>query len=260
MPLTAKKEASSHCEEREALLWEAMKHDPRDEKTFDRLVDYYLPLVEKIVRGIAIRVGHFVEPRELVGAGVMGLNEAISRFSPERNVQFSTYATPRIRGAILDELRRRDPLTLRQRRSVRKIKKAVADFVMREERAPSNREISGAVGMNMKQVELYLGLGTAPINLEAEFREGLRYVEVLADQQTPQPDKVADRSISMQEMREAIRKLGERDQQLLFFRHHERLSGKEIARIFEISPGRVSQLYNAIVTKLRALMRIDSEM
>jgi RNA polymerase sigma factor (sigma-70 family) len=68
---------------------------------------------------------------------------------------------------------------------------------------------------------------------------------------------VVGQHLALEAMREAIRKLEQRDQQLLFFRHHEHLTVKEIAEVFGVTPGRISQLYNAIVVKLRALMKVD---
>lgn len=243
--------------EEEEKLWKRFLDSNRSGDIFTELVEFYLPIVIRVVKKISIRVQSRIEPRELLGSGVLGLNKAIERFSPERGIPFVQYSIPRIRGAILDELRQRDPLTRSQRSSVRKVYQAVSEFVSEQERLPDQQEIGEKAGMTAEDAGFFLGLGATPVNLEDEFQDGCQYMDVIADERSINPSDAVEQTIAIEHLRDAIKKLDTRDQQLIYFRHHEEMTVKEIAAVFEISPGRVSQLYNAVIIKLRSLMQVD---
>ena len=154
--------------------------------------------------------------------------------------------------------RARDPLTRRQRQGVRQVLTAMSEHVATHGNLPSHHDIAVRTQLSEGDVDSLLGMGAASVNLEEEFAEGLRYMDVIADTETLSPAEAADQSLSMEALRCAIRQLPERDQQLLYFRHHEQLGVKEIALAFDVTPGRVSQMYNEIVMRLRVLMKTNA--
>ena len=215
-------------------------------------------LVKRTARqpvGVGKPLGQFAH---VIGSGVQGLHQAIRRYAPDRGVPFERFAEPRIRGAIMDELRDRDPLTRRQRQGVRQVLTAMSEHVATHGNLPSHHDIAVRTQLSEGDVDSLLGMGAASVNLEEEFAEGLRYMDVIADTETLSPAEAADQSLSMEALRCAIRQLPERDQQLLYFRHHEQLGVKEIALAFDVTPGRVSQMYNEIVMRLRVLMKTNA--
>ena len=247
-------------ENKERDLWDAYRKNPEDPHCLCALVEFYLPIVVNEVRMMAGRTGHAVEERELLGAGVVGLHSAVKGYAPQRNIPFHFYARPRIRGAVIEELRSRDPLSRRQRAMVRKLRRIVEDFMGQHGRIPSDAEISEQAGIPEDDVTRYLAMGSETTSLFDEYSEGLRHIDQLPDERVPSPRDAADLALSRERLRRAIRQLEVRDQQVILLRHYEGLSVQEIARVLGISIGRVSQLNASIILKLRTLMKSDTPM
>jgi len=238
----------------EETLWDEFRRIPENPDVVRKLVEYYLPLVVKVANRLPNNIREKVAVRELIGAGVIGLHDAIAGFSSEKNVQFSTFAYKRIRGAILDDLRSQDPLTRTQRGCYRSICAAINKLTGELNRSPTDTEIAKETEMTVAEVDKYIAMGSEIINLEDEFEDGLSYMDVLADNNTPTPFDSAHQSLALSKLREHFRELDDREQKVLFLRHYEDMSVKEIARIMDISEGRISQIYQKVVLKLRAMM------
>ena len=159
-------------------------------------------------------------------------------------------------GAILDELRQRDPLTRGQRSRVRRTRQALEDFTCKNGRPPADRELARELDMTEAELAEAMALEYHTVSLNEEAGEGLTYQDLIVDADTPSPLEHAERQSLRQALCRAIPLLDVRDQQLLFFRHSEALSVGEIAAVFEVSPGRVSQMYNSTILRLRALMKL----
>lgn len=242
--------------ELERQLWTALQAG--DESAETQLVEYHLALVVKVIRRLDIQVHNHVDPRELLGVGVLGLHQAVRRYDPKSGVAFSFFAEIRIRGALIDELRQRDPLTRPQRQTIRRVQQMAAELTLQHGRFPTEAELASATELTQAQVTQHLGMAADPVNLEEEFEDGLRYMDVIPDHQGVDPSAKADITFGLEAMKAAIPKLSTREQQLLYLRHHEELGVKEIAEVLSVSVGRVSQMYNEILAKLRILMQIKS--
>lgn len=239
----------------EEEVWKRFWKEPDNGDYRLRLVEMYLPLVTRIVNKLSIRIRHKVEVDDLLGSGVLGLHDAISNYSKQRKTAFSTFAYKRVRGAILDSLRKQDHLTRTQRQCYRDICAAISVLTERFARPPTDQEISEETGIAEGDIAMYIGMGSNAVSLNDETRnEGVEYLDFLADDKAISPVDAADVSLSLEKMRRAFRKLPERDQQLLFLRHFEEMSVKEVAVVLDISEGRISQLYKQIILKLKALM------
>lgn len=241
---------------REDELWSRYRQNPEDGAALALLMEHYLPLATQVVHRQSARFHHRFEPADLLGAAILGLHSAIQRFSDQHGVPFEAYARRRMAGAILDELRQRDPLTRGQRSRVRRTRQALEDFTCRNGRTPADRELAGELGMSEAEVAEAMTLEYHTVSLNEEAGEGLTYQDLIVDASTPSPLEHAERQSLRQALCQAIPKLDVRDQQLLFFRHSEALSVSEIAAVFEVSPGRVSQMYNSTILRLRALMKL----
>jgi len=240
--------------EDEKKIWSEYWGDPENEMLRIRIVELYLPLVMKVAKKMSYKLNQKLNTEEFLSAGVVGLHGAVSNYSQDKDVQFSTFAYKRIYGAMMDELRSRDPLTRTQRGRYKEICAMINKLTTENAHAPTSEEVAAAMSMSLHDVERYMALGSETVNLNQEFRDGLRYMDVLKDDRALSPIDETHRNMAMEKLRDNFRSLSEREQKILFLRHYEDMSVKEIASVFEISEGRVSQIYQKIVLKMRAMM------
>ena len=239
----------------ELFLWSSyLAEDKQNEDLHLQLVEYYLPFVIKIARNINIQDATTFEFEDLVNTGVIGLHNAIKNFTPQDNTAFSTFAYKRIRGAILDELRKLDKLTRTQRGNYRKICNAMNDIASEQRRPPTDIEIAEKTGFTIAEIDYYIELNSKQVQLDEEFADGLSYSETLADSKALSPELTTHNLLAIEELKNHFYKLSEREQKILYLRHFEELSVKEVAHVLEISEGRISQIYKKILLKLRAMM------
>jgi RNA polymerase sigma factor for flagellar operon FliA len=238
----------------EKRLWNDYREAPEAPEREKNLVEYYLPLVIRVASKMPLSVRNRISVEELVGSGVIGLHEAVANYRENDNARFSTFAYKRIKGAILDDLRSQDHLTRTQRGYYREICSAINRLTRKYSRPPTDQEIAGETGLSIYEIDRYIGMGSEMVNLNDEFREGLSYMEVLPDSRFPAPDESAHKAMALEKLREYFRELDTREQKILFLKNYEEMSVKEIAKVLEISEGRISQIYQKIVLKLKAMM------
>lgn len=243
--------------DRESELWDAYQRSRHDGSALEKLIEYYLPIAVEEARRIAARPGRGFDPREFLGAGVMGLHDAVRRFDPKRRISFRGFARARVRGAMVEELRSRDPLTRRQRATVRRLRDVSEALATRHGRTPTTDEVAREADMAEDVVAQYLRLGAETASLYEENEQGLRHIDRLADDGQASPRDAADLQLTRDLLRDSIKQLDPRDQQLLYFRHEQGLSVQEIAEAFGVSAGRVSQMHTAAIQKLRVLMHVE---
>jgi len=240
--------------EEEAALWQKFSSSGNNDAYREALVEYYLPLVFKIARSMSDAVRSRVSIDELVSIGVLGLNNAIDAFSADRNIQFSTFAFKRIRGSIFDELRRLDVLTRTQRNSYRELCEAIATLTQKLSRPPTDEELAEETGYTLREIERYLGMGSDAVNLDEEFQDGINFIEVIPDDNTSSPLELTHQLLAIEKLRGHFHELTEREQKILYLRFFEEMSVKEVAQVMEISEGRISQIFQKILLKLRTMM------
>src|SRR5689334_7087885 len=135
-----------------AQVWEAFKADPQNQELRNRLVEQYLPLVKYNGERIWARLPEGVELDDLVSAGVFGLMDAIDAFDLSRGVKFETYCVPRIRGAMLDELRTMDWVPRLVRSKASKLNEAMKTLEAKLGRAPSEAEMAGHLQISVQEL------------------------------------------------------------------------------------------------------------
>lgn len=227
-----------------------------------RLLNKYVPLVRNVASRMAMGFPRSVELSDLVNTGVIGLIEAFGNFDPGRGVKFETYAVPRIRGAILDELRALDWVPRSTRAKSREIERALTSLENKLGRPPENNEL--AKHLKISEDELHLALddvsSTSIVSLdEVIYRED-------DNRQVPRIETVVAKAthsvlgeIEKGELRSflvvAIDRLTEQEKLVIALYYYEELTLKEIGEVMSISESRVSQIHTRAVGKLRGMVR-----
>lgn len=240
-------------------LWQQYKKN-KDREIRNTLINHYIPLV-KITAGrlkSTITAGS-VELDDLVSYGVLGLIDAIDKFDLEKNVKFETYAQMRIRGAMIDQLRKIDwaPRSLRQKS--KEVEEAYRVLENRNGRSASDIEVAEYLDMRLEEFQELLGQlsSLSLISLEEVLENRLENKAVFRSEEgfnngcISEPESIAEGKEVKYLLRDAIDKLPEREKLLITLYYYEELTYKEIGRIMTISESRVSQLHTKAVFRLK---------
>jgi len=231
-------------------------HVVREDK--DALVQEYLPLVKRIAYHMMTRLPASVEVDDLIQAGLIGLLDAVDRYDDEQGAHFETYATQRIRGAMLDELREGDWASRNVRRAGRQIENAVHVLQQRHQRPPSEQEIADEMGLDLQSYYYLLNdaRGAQLIYYEdLHESDGDSFLERFADDTTQAPfDVLASRHFKGALAR-AVGVLPEREKQLMGMYYEQDMNFKEIGVVLGVSESRVCQLHSQAIARLRGRLR-----
>ena len=260
---TATTEADAAAEELRAL-WEEFKATA-SATVRERLILHYAPLVKYVASRVATGLPASVEQADLVSYGMFGLIDALTKFEPARGNKFETYAIPRIKGAIIDELRAMDWVPRSVRFKAREIEKAYADLESMLKRAPSEREVAERLGVSLGELHDVIS--------QISFVSVLALDELLAvgsdrGEHVSLMDTLADRTVDPttglegQETRgllaAAINSLSEREKIVVTLYYFEGLTLAEIGDILGVTESRVCQIHTKAVGQLRIqLVEVD---
>lgn len=222
------------------------------------LTHQHIGLVHHVARQLARRLHDKVELGELVSAGAIGLMQAAASYQPARGLTFSTYAVPRIRGSILDELRRQDHMSRGARRKARAIANARETLVHRLGREPRAGEIATELNVGvetLRQWEMDVE-GTAEVSLDVGPRALREETDVtaacaIADERTPSADERLTQEQRVALLAVAIRGLRPQERTVLALYFYEELTLQEIAQVLGLSASRISQIRAEALGKLR---------
>lgn len=224
-----------------------------DEQERERLVLEHLPQVQYIARRIHDRLPAHVPLADLVQAGVVGLMDALAKYDAERSVQFDSYASFRIRGAILDSLRELDWGPRELRRKARRVQEATRKVEHELGRSATENEVAEAMGLTLAEFQALLselrGLDLAQLTTEGD--DGQEVIDV--------PGNVDDNpytNCAREEMRAAlaaaIETLPEKEQQVLALYYTEELTMKEVGAVLGVGESRICQIHSMAILRLRA--------
>ena len=239
-------------------LWRAYGKD-RNATLRDRLLLHYAPLVKYVAGRVGTGLPAHVDIADLVQSGVFGLWEAIDRYEPERGLKFETYAMPRIRGAILDELRAQDWVPRSVRSRARDVERALERLECRLQRSASDVEVAAELGITVTDLrELYAQLQLTSVvaldELIAVGRGGTSIAETLPDDKTDEPGAILDWVENRRLLAEAISQLTDRDRVVVSLYYFENLTLAEIGRVLGVTESRACQLHTRAVLRLRSKM------
>jgi RNA polymerase sigma factor for flagellar operon FliA len=221
-----------------------------------KLVVQYLDLVRYVVSKFGLHQhgrAQGLEFDDVVHFGILGLLTAVDRFSPAQNVKFETYAVPRIRGAILDEMRKLDWVPRSVRETSRRVGKAAHQVMQENGREPLDAEIAGKLEITLEEYHKLIGGGFTSSPRDAEVAVDSDSAEQLdsAPSDGPSPfDRLSDQE-TRAILLEAVERLPERDRTVIALYYYEGLKFTEIAKVLDISEGRISQIHSEVLRQLR---------
>lgn len=237
-------------------LWSEYQKKPTQEMR-EQLILAYAQLVKLVAGRLSMYLGHNVEYDDLVSYGIFGLIDAIDKFDMTKNVKFETYASLRIRGAILDQIRKMDwiPRTVRQRQ--RKIDEAIKQVEMRTGKAATDEEIALELGVSEDElVNWQSQLKVTNVVSLSEFEEQGQEpaLENVNRNRFSQPEDVVEEQELKQKLIESLELLTEKERRVIELYYYEDLTLKEISLVLEVSESRVSQLHTKALLKMRKKM------
>ncbi|HHY81536.1 MAG TPA: FliA/WhiG family RNA polymerase sigma factor [Clostridiales bacterium] len=226
----------------------------------ESLVIQYLPLIQKIVNQISLKQVQY-EKEDLIHIGVLGLIEAYKRYDSEKGVPFQHYAKWRIRGAILDELRKNGRVSRGKMEKIEAYYQARNEMQQLLKREPTAMEICKALSITLQELYdiedsiHYLSQYSLENVLFAGHDGEFSLIDVMEDKSAQAPDERLLEEERKKSLTDAIEQLTEREQLILNLYYHEELTLKEIAEVLGVTISRVSQLHGQILLKLRGLLK-----
>lgn len=222
----------------------------------NQLVEIYLPLVKYNGERIWARLPDGVELDDLISAGVFGLMDAIDAFDLERGVKFETYCVPRIRGAMLDELRTMDWVPRLVRSKASKMEEARKSLEAELGRPPLPEEMAARLNVSPEEFQKMIGDATAVSQVslnkkwyETDSYKDVREIDILEDKKAEDPThRIQNRDL----MRLVTRGLNRNERLIIILYYYEDMTMKEIGATLDLSESRVSQMHSSIVARLQS--------
>lgn len=238
-----------------ATFREITKDSPDYEPLRNRLVERYMPLVRYNGERIWQRLPDGVDLDDLISAGIFGLMDAIDAFDLDRGVKFETYCVPRIRGAILDELRTMDWVPRLVRSKASKLGVARKELEAKFGRAPTDQELAAHMEIDLRELEKMQtdanAVGVVSLNkkwYETDSYKDVREIDVLEDQKGEDPTRRVQKNDLM---RLVTKGLNRNERLIIILYYYEELTMKEIGATLDLSESRVSQMHTSIVNRLQ---------
>lgn len=223
----------------------------------EKLILEYAPIVKLVAGRLSMYLGYNVEYEDLVSYGIFGLIDAIDKFDNMKAVKFETYASLRIRGAILDQIRKMDwiPRTIRQKQ--KKIDAAIKEIETTTGHAASDSEITVSLGITdddyqdwQSQMKI-----TGVVSLDEFMETGSEVPNERNNQQRfDSPEEVIEKSELKEMLSQALELLTEKEQKVILLYYYEDMTLKEISNVLEVSESRISQLHTRALQKMKTKM------
>lgn len=234
--------------------------ETHDEAVRNRLLEHYLYLVRYNAERIGAKLPDEVDVDDLMSAGIFGLLDAIDAFDLERGVKFETYCAPRIRGAILDELRNMDWVPRLVRHRAHKLADVTRGLEMELGRLPNEDEIARRLNLTRPQLQKLMRDANAIslVSLSRKYTDpdsnrDVAEIDVLPDDRSANPVAEAQK----QDVKELItRGLSRAERLIIVLYYYEQMTMKQIGQTLDLSESRVSQMHSAILDRLRAQLQL----
>ena len=237
-------------------MWEQFFAD-RNETTRNPLMENYLYIVKYTAERIYAKLPDKVELDDLISAGIFGLMDALNAYDPERGVKFATYCSPRIRGAILDELRSMDWVPRLVRSRAHQLTNATRTLEAHLGRLPTDKEIAGELDLNMPDFQRLqrdanaVGVISLSTTLDSDGEKDICEIDIIEDRKSKDPMIEAQK----RDLKGLLTKgLTRAERLILVLYYYEEMTMKEIGATLDLSESRVSQMHSSIVARLKAQM------
>ncbi|WP_028317388.1 FliA/WhiG family RNA polymerase sigma factor [Desulfobulbus elongatus] len=235
---------------------------PLDDRS--QLIREHMPLVELVVQRMIPQVPSFMTKEDMTSAAMVGLIDAANKFDAAKGVKFKTFAEYRVRGAILDEMRKLDWFS----RSMRDKQNQLTQTMLRLERqlgrSPEEQEMAAEMAMSLDEYRVLLAevshLGCVSLHETLDHtEEGRSFLDSLEDIGGATPSDLIEKEEMTRLMAEILEELSEKERLVIALYYYEELTQKEIAEVLNVSEGRVSQLHSQALLKLRVKL-INSDL
>ncbi|HBM74132.1 MAG TPA: FliA/WhiG family RNA polymerase sigma factor [Clostridiaceae bacterium] len=229
-----------------------LKSETREEKIIK-----YLPLVKMIAGRIFFSKSSPVDTEDLVSFGIIGLIDAVDRFDPSKGVKFETYASLRIKGSIIDEIRKLSWIPRTAMAKISKLNEVRDDLKAKLAREPKDEEIAKELDITveqMRKMENYVNYMSIISLDEVIFQsddDELFLYSTIEDNNSLKPDKLLEKKEAEGILKEAIEMLDDKDKLVLSLYYSERLTLKEIGSVLKVSESRVCQIHSRAILRLR---------
>lgn len=245
-------------------LWLEFSKKPSPELR-EKIIIEYAGLVKIVAGKLSIYLGHNVEYDDLVGYGTFGLIDAIDKFDYGKGVKFETYASLRIRGAILDQIRKMDwlPRTVRQKQ--KRIDAAYNKIEAETGRLATDEEIAAELEISVDELDSWqaqtkaAGILSLDDYMEQGHEGGISSISDGAEDYH-QPEKIYEKQEIKQILLETLESLTEKEKKVILLYYYEELTLKEISAVLEVSESRISQLHTKAIQKLRLKLGTNIEL
>ncbi|MGM0446149.1 MAG: sigma-70 family RNA polymerase sigma factor [Bacillota bacterium] len=235
-------------------LWQRYKKK-NDQDARNQLILEYLDLVKYQAGRVKNKLPDRIELEDLESYGVIGLIDAIEKFEPERGYKFNSYAQKRIKGEIIDQLRKLDwlPHSIRQKAKI--IKSASQELEKKLNRKPTVDEITQKVDISNSEIKKVLKKleESQWVSIYSELN-GRSLIDWLPSSNSDKPERILDKKHATNVLKNAIDNLNERQKLVVSLIYYEELTQKEIAEIMDLSPARISQIHKKSVYRLRGYL------
>ena len=237
-------------------LWEKYSKD-RSAEIREKLIVEYVSLVKVVAGRLSMYLGHNVEYDDLVGYGVFGLIDAIDKYEIGKEVKFETYASLRIRGSILDQIRKMDwiPRTLRQKQ--KNLESAIKEVEALTGRTATDEEVAQQLQISTEELMEWQnqmkGMNVISLNDYVET-VGEPVMDATRNSHFEQPSNLVEKDELKRMLMESLGDLTEKEKKVILLYYYEELTLKEISKVMEVSESRVSQLHTKALQKMRKKM------
>jgi len=223
----------------------------------DKMVMDYLPMVSKIAQRSVTYLRPPLSFEDLISAGTIALIKATRDYDPSRGAEFKTYAYIRVRGAIIDELRRWSFVPANQNKQIREALEASRKIKEQTGNEPSDKDLSANLGITVD--ELYRIYNSARarnfLSMEGHAEHDTGLGDILVSAKADKPEEQIEKSELVQQLAQAIKKLTDRERHLILLYYKKGLTMKQISEVFELTESRVSQLHSKALFHLSLKLR-----
>jgi len=235
---------------KDAALWEKYSRD-RSLETRNELVTYYSSLVKMEVGRLIVQYSKYIDYDDLMSCGYLGLIDAVEKFDFSKGVKFKTYAVIRIRGFIIDQLRKQDWLPARMRQKIKKVNNAYDELEATCGRVPDDETVANYLDISVEELQDLVGVAHAA-NVVA-FDDLVAGAAGLAEPAdiSDSPESKLENKMVRESLINAIGQLKEKEKIVVSLYYYEELTLKEIGRVIGVSESRVSQIHSRILEKLK---------
>ncbi|KYH35619.1 RNA polymerase sigma-D factor [Clostridium tepidiprofundi DSM 19306] len=226
----------------------------------ENIVKEYIPLVKYIASRVIVGKTKYIEYEDLVSYGLVGLMDAINKFDITKGMKFSTYASIRIKGAMIDQLRKNSPISKGAMDKLNRYNDAVERLEKRLNREPSLKEIATEMKEsidNVSKIENYINY-ISIVSLEDLLMskdDDRSLMNIIEDKNSPSPEKIIEYNEKIEYLSKGIELLNEKDRLVLSLYYYEGLTLKEIGNILNVSESRVCQLHSRAIVHLRKMLK-----